>query len=112
MKRNDIMLILVPSLLFVIFWVVFNVFHNFQSSTIPEVVGIQINPINPNFDENTITLLKNRQQINPLYQLTPSAQTLENSPTSTQSALSQTPIVTPTGTSNQQQASTGGSLGP
>jgi hypothetical protein len=102
MKRKDVLMIIVPTLIFVIFWILFSIYHNFVSSTIPETLNIQINPINPSFDDNTVNAIKKRTQINPLYQLsTPSA------------AVTNIPIIpTPTGTSNQTQASTGGSLTP
>ena len=110
MKRNDVLLILIPSLLFVTFWIVFNIYHNYQSSTITETVDTQINAITPSFDTQTIDLLKSRTQINPDYQINPGSQTVLPS---SSSAIPVAPVtITPTVTVNPQQASAGGSLTP
>jgi len=86
MKKKDILVILVPSFIFACAWIIFSIHHNIASSTISEAVNIQITPISADFDTNAITILKNRQNILPTYEMnipvenivipsTPSAQT-------------------------------------
>lgn len=70
MKKNDILILLIPSMLIVILWVVFSIYHNFVTSTIPENLNTQILSISPNFDLKTIESLKSRNVVDPIYQLT------------------------------------------
>lgn len=72
MKRKDILLILVPSFIFVLAWMGFSIYHGFINSTISEALNIQIIPINPTFDTATISKLKNRTHVNPIYEINPS----------------------------------------
>jgi hypothetical protein len=69
MKKNDILLILIPSFVFVLVWVSFSIYHNVVTSTISEPLNIQIAPITPNFDTSTIDSLKNREKVSPIYEL-------------------------------------------
>lgn len=72
MKRKDILLLLIPSLVFVLAWMGFSVYHSYINSTISEALNTQILPINPNFDTTTISALKNRTHVNPIYEVNPS----------------------------------------
>lgn len=65
-QRRDIIFILGASLALVLLWVVFSIYHNLNASTISEPVSVDINPIQPNFQENVITSLKKRQKVEPL----------------------------------------------
>ncbi len=67
MKRKDILIILIPSLIVVILWVIFSVFHNYINSTIPNDINMQILSINPDFDTDTINKIKSRSTIDPIY---------------------------------------------
>lgn len=67
MKRKDILIILIPSLIVVILWVVFSVFHNYINSTIPNDINMQILSINPDFDTDTISKIKSRSVVDPIY---------------------------------------------
>jgi hypothetical protein len=73
MKRKDILLLLVPSFIFVMLWTVFNIYHSYINSTISEVLNIQISPISANFDTNTINDLKQRQNVSPLFEVNSSS---------------------------------------
>jgi len=106
MKKNDILILLIPSFLIVMFWVGFNIYHNYITSTIPEELSIQITPISPDFDTKTIENIKKRNSVEPFYGATPSAQT-ENNNVSAQ-VQEEIPISTPSG----EQATGGGVLLP
>jgi len=69
MKKNDILLILIPLSLFVLTWIGFSVYHNIVTSTISQPLSVQIIPIIPTFDTNTINNLKTRENIPPIYEL-------------------------------------------
>lgn len=99
MKKNDILVILIPSLLIVVLWVVFNIYHNFVTSTIPTTLNVRIQPINPDFDTKAIENIRQRSEIVPIYEVSGQVVT-ETSPTEN---ISTTP-------SPAQEASGGGSL--
>ncbi len=111
MKKNDILLILVPSFIFALAWIGFSVYHSFVSSTISESLNEQIIPIRPDFDTKTINAIKQRESITPVYQLEPSsiAQIASRSSTVTPTpeAIQPTP---PISSAAAQQASSGGGL--
>lgn len=68
MKQRDIITILIPAFLFIVAWIVFNIYHNSIASTITPTVNVQISPITPIFNINAISKLKERQNITPLYE--------------------------------------------
>ena len=105
MKKNDILIILVPTFIFVIVWIGFSIYHSIMTSTISEAVNIQISPINPNFDTKTIESLKNRQNVLPIYEADVKVKTPTPSPSPTPE-ISQIPIAT----QSAQQATSEGSL--
>jgi hypothetical protein len=106
MKKNDIILILLPLFLFVIAWIGFSIYHNIATSTISEPLAVQIEPITPTFDTNTIDSLKTRETISPDYELT---NTLV-SPTPTPTQISASPSATTNNSLTTPQATTEGSL--
>ncbi len=69
MKQKDLIILLAPLFILTILWVVFNVYHNYVTSTIKDPLSIQIIPIEGKFDTNTIEKVKSRQRINPLYEI-------------------------------------------
>jgi len=110
MKRKDALIILIPSLIVVILWVMFSIYHNYINSTIPNDINMQISVINPDFDTKTINQLKSRTAVTPIYTIdanSPSSEQitdLENAPT---------PTVTPPKVSSPSAriATNGGTLG-
>jgi len=90
MKRNDFIFLLVSTAIMIFAWIIFNVIHISKTSTVTDVLNQQIESIQPNFDTKTIEILKQRQRVNPLYQL--------QNPQASQAAVSITPspIATPT----------------
>lgn len=69
MKQKDIIFILVPVVIFVIAWVVFNIYHSAARSTISEIQKANLVPISPNFDTKTISEIKARKRVEPLYRV-------------------------------------------
>lgn len=69
MKRKDILIILILLFIFVTAWVGSNIYHSIVSSTLSETVNQDISPISPTFDVKTINKLKERQKINPSFEL-------------------------------------------
>ena len=102
MKKNDILILLIPSVLIVVLWVIFSVYHNYVTSTIPKSLSTQILSINPDFNLNTINNLKKRNSIEPIYQISGN-QSLDKDLTITNDQLQ-------TGSSSAKQASSGGQL--
>ncbi|OGH02962.1 MAG: hypothetical protein A2798_00860 [Candidatus Levybacteria bacterium RIFCSPHIGHO2_01_FULL_37_17] len=99
MKKNDILVFLIPTLLIVVLWVIFNIYHSFITSTIPSTLNVSIKPISPDFDEKTISDLKSRSSVSPSYQL--------NEDSIAELELQPTP---PIASTQSAQASPGGSL--
>ncbi|HUD09519.1 MAG TPA: hypothetical protein VMR77_01795 [Patescibacteria group bacterium] len=109
MKKNDSLLILVPSFIFVLAWIGFSIYHNVVTSTISEPLSMAITPISPIFDTNVIKSLKTRQNVVPIYELNATAQNATAPASPSASPIVITPI---TSSTNSAQATSGGSLTP
>ena len=72
MKKQEILIILIPTLIFVIAWIGFNIYDNSITSTISPQEATQINPIKPTFNTKAIQELKKREKVEPYYQETSS----------------------------------------
>lgn len=70
MKQKDILLLVVPTFILVVAWIVFSIYHNWGTSTIPEALNIQITPIEGKFDKETIDNLKKREKVLPVFEAT------------------------------------------
>ena len=111
MKKNDILMILIPSFIFVLVWIGFGLLHNITTSTISETLDIQIAPISPAFDTNTIARLKKRQSVAPIYQITVPIQNIVIPATLSATTLTPTPIIVqPVSTNAAQETTVGGGL--
>lgn len=99
MKRNNTLLLIIPSIFFVLFWIVFSLYHQYRLSTSSQTIDVQVLEISPMFDMDTISNLKQRLQITPLYEF--STTTVTPSPMPTISANQAT---------SSAQASQGGTL--
>ncbi|HKC14465.1 MAG TPA: hypothetical protein VKC89_00655 [Patescibacteria group bacterium] len=96
MKQRELLFIVVSFFVLILIYMGFSVYHNSVTSTIPETLGTQILPISPTFDEKTISDLKKRNSIVPIYQLAPGQQ---QTPVASSSAKpSATPAPTKTAT--------------
>ena len=62
MKKQDILVILIPTLIFVFAWIGFNIYHSAVTPTITEQQLNKITPIDPNFDTQTNNYNYNTQQ--------------------------------------------------
>jgi len=71
MKQKDIIFILVPIVIFVIAWIIFNIYHSAARSTISETQEANLVPISPDFDAKTISEIKARKRVDPLYRAFP-----------------------------------------
>ena len=99
MKRKDILIILIPTFIFVILWIVFSIHHAITTPTISEPINMQISTISPNFDTKTIDLLKKRVIVTPVYDI----------PGAVNNTLT-TPSTTSISSSSASQATSGGQL--
>lgn len=96
MKKKDILTLLIPTLLIVIIWVAFSIYHSLATSTIPEGLNMQITAINPDFDTSVIEDLKKRKKVAPIYEaeanplISPIIDEDNSPPVSTDSAQSAT----------------------
>lgn len=68
MKKKEIVLILTSIFVISVIWIIFNVYHNLITSTIPETLSKKILPINPDFDTKTIEKMKERKKVSPLFE--------------------------------------------
>jgi hypothetical protein len=110
MKQRDLLLLLVPFFIMVVAWVIFNIYHSSVTSTISDTLNIQIAPINPTFDKKAIEEIKNRDDVQPIYDLSNSslatpAPTATPTPTATTSGLTLQ-------TESNESSSEGGELSP
>lgn len=112
MKKNDVLMILIPSLIFVLAWIGFSLIHNIATSTISETLNTQITAISPSFNTAIIDNLKQRKNVVPIYQITVPVQNIVIPATPSAAIPTPTPIVNipPVSSSSAQQATAGGSL--
>lgn len=98
--RKDILFLSVSMFIIVALWILFNVYHAWVTSTITDDLKIQIIPISPKFDLQTLDKLKTREKIEPVFELnnivvenssTPSG---ELTPTLEESVQIEEPIIT------------------
>jgi hypothetical protein len=96
MKKNkaqkDILYVSISSFVLVVLWIGFNLYHAYVSSTIAPDLQLQIIPIEPTFNSAAIQKIKARENVAPVYELTPT------SSSSSEAAVSQTPISSQSGT--------------
>jgi|SRR5579872_4779961 len=93
MKSNtqrDLVILLFITFIAVAVWVGINVYHNLNSSTIDQQLNIQVAPISGQFDTTTLNNLKNRQDVQPLYDAITVTPTPSISPTTTPTVQSDT----------------------
>lgn len=123
MKQKDILLLVIPTVLFVFSWILFGILHGAKTSTISEAQSESILPISPSFNAAAIATLKQRTHIDPLYTISAvTAATKASAAASTapaaSAAASQAPtavpsiLATPTATLTQKPATPGGNITP
>lgn len=95
MKKNDILIILGLLLIVIAVWIGISYFHATKSSTVPENISSELNPIDPNFDLKAIEAIKSRTAVNPLFEA-PAPTEKENQATASASNNPEPlPILTP-----------------
>jgi len=67
--QKDILFIFISSFIVVVAWIGFNLYHIYVTSTINGDLQLQLTPISPVFDPQTIQQLKTRENINPEFQI-------------------------------------------
>lgn len=70
MKQRDLIIILVPAFILTVLWVIFNVYHNYVTSTITDPLTYQIIPINGTFDTKAVAEIKQRKRVEPANEIT------------------------------------------
>lgn len=68
MKQKEILLILVSIFVLVLIWIALSIYHNAVTSTIPQALSIQIAPISPDFDKETLEKIKKRKVVQPSWE--------------------------------------------
>ena len=74
-KQKDILFIFISSFIVVAAWIGFNLYHIWATTTVSEDLQVELTPIAPAFDSQTMGQLKTRENINPIFEntATPSA---------------------------------------
>ena len=86
MKKNraqkDILYISISSFILVVIWIGFNIYHIQTTTKISQEIQLQLDPIEPTFDYETLNKIKARSKVLPLYELqtsvTPSPEASES----------------------------------
>lgn len=96
--QKDILSLSISMFILVVAWIGFNIYHTFATSTISTDLQMQITPISPNFDTDTIHKLKQRTKIDPLFESTQASPSAPINPTPIIKEVSPTPPleITPT----------------
>ncbi|SRR6266568_6928300 len=93
-KQKDILFILISSFIVVVAWIGFNLYHIWATTTVSQDVQVELTPIDPVFDPQTIQQLKLRENINPLFEShASSSASLHPQVTQSPPAPSPTPLV-------------------
>jgi hypothetical protein len=103
-KQKDILFIFISSFVVVVAWIGFNLYHIYVTSTISQDIQIELTPINPLFDSQTMQQLSTRENIDPLYDAIATASDSANTPAqkvispTPEPVISETPATEPSGT--------------
>lgn len=100
MNRNNVFLLSLSTFITIVAWIGFNIYHNFNTSTISETENIQIAPIKSDFDMQAIDEISKRKKVVPIFDAasspaTPSAEPGEPSIQPTQIPTQLTPTTIP-----------------
>jgi hypothetical protein len=67
--QKDILFLSISSFIVIVAWIGFNIYHIYVTSTISEDLQLQLTPISPVFDTQTIQKLQSRENINPVFEM-------------------------------------------
>lgn len=90
MNQKNLITLLVLIVIVVTALVGSNIYHSAVTSTIPEILAIQVKPINPTFQTKVLDELKKRTKVSPQLNAPP--------PVITPTPAAQTPLVRPSPT--------------
>lgn len=102
-RQHDILFILVSSFIVVVAWIGFNIYHIYATSTISQHIQYQLTPVSPSFNQQVIQQLKNREDVNPLFEQQGVAS--QSASISQASSLSSGELPTPSVIPNASQSS-------
>ena len=100
MKQKEYLLLFISVFIIIVFWVIFNIYHNHTSSTIDPNLETTVIPIEGKFDQDAINQIKNRKRVDASLdstQITIASPSPSLSPTPTpQNTASPSSTLTPT----------------
>lgn len=86
MKQRDVLFLSISVFALIALWIGFNISHNLDVSRISTPIKENIMSISPDFDRKTIEAIKNRQNVEPLYETEVSSTSSQNIPSVAQEA--------------------------
>ena len=92
-KHKDILVLVISGFSLTVIWIASNVYHNHATSTVSETLQLQVNPIEPRFDTDTLERIKLRKVVDPKFEAQPVAS--PSAPSQTPANTSSTPTLTP-----------------
>lgn len=96
MKQRELLIIIIPTFILTVLWVMFTVYHNSTTSTIEDPLSIQIIPISGQFDLKTLDSLKKRTKVEPEYEAGLTVNQLSPTPAPpTPTSVQEVPIISP-----------------
>lgn len=103
-RQREIIIVIISVFLLTLAWIAFDLYHNAITSTISSTLQQDIQPIDPNFDTQTVQTLKQRQFSSPSYTIsspqqttaTPSGTVQKTSPAPLLNIVPASPSATPT----------------
>ena len=81
MRQKELLVILASAFIITIFWVIFNVYHSWVTSTIKDPLTYQIIPIEGKFDNDTIEQIRERMRVDGSYEIIPAEEEISPTPT-------------------------------
>jgi hypothetical protein len=94
-RQKEIIIILASIFVLSMIWIGFNLWHNAVTSTISQPLNADIQDISPDFNTNSIQILKKRTYIDPLYSVSgqkDETSTTEATPLATAAAVPTVPL--------------------
>ena len=67
--QKDILYISISIFVVAVAWIASNIYHSYTTSQISQEIQLQLDPIDPTFDQATIDKLKTRKKVVPVYEL-------------------------------------------
>lgn len=84
---HDLLLLLIPTFILIVAWIGFTIYGSRVQSTISEMQTKRIEPISPTFDFETVSSLKTRDTISPLFTFQAPLSLEEGTPIASDSSL-------------------------